>query len=124
MRSFAIQGQAFEFAVRGDQQSSTRSFISAARLHADQAIFDEVRATDAMLRGDFIQLFEQIDWPELLAVDRNRSSRFETNLHLFGLSGAFSGDTIHCHIASFGAFAGSSSTPPSWLKCQMLRSRL
>ena len=39
-------------------------------------------------------------------------------------SGAFAGDTIHCHMDSSGAFAGSSSTPPSWLKCQMLRSRL
>src|SRR2546428_12566596 len=39
------------------------------------------------------------------------------------LSGAFSGDTTHCHIASFGALAGVSRSPPSGLGGQEFGSR-
>src|SRR5215467_13136907 len=36
----------------------------------------------------------------------------------------FRSEVVHCHMASLGALAGSSSSPPSWLRCQILRSRL
>src|SRR5260370_9639427 len=32
------------------------------------------------------------------------------------LSGARSGEAVHCHMDSSGALAGFSSIPPSWLK--------
>ena len=57
MRGFAIDGEALEFLMRLDQQRAAGSFVGAARLHADQTIFDEIGAADAVARGDFVQLF-------------------------------------------------------------------
>ena len=125
MRGLAVEAQRFEFAMRGDQQCAARSFVRAARFDSDQPIFDEVHASHAIRRGDFVQLIEQRYRRELLAVYGNRSAALESDFDFVGLRRALSpAKTIHCHIASSGAFAGSSSTPPSWLRCQMLRSRL
>src|SRR6266436_4956149 len=124
MRGFAVNGEALEFLVRFHEESSAGSFVGATRFHSDEAIFDEVGPPDAVLGGDIIQRVHEIDGAEFRAVDRNRRAGFKSDFDFFGLSGAFSGETTHCHIASFGAFAGSSSSPPSWLRCQMLRSRL
>ncbi len=41
-----------------------------------------------------------------------------------GWSGALSGETVHWKSSSSGSSAGSSSGPPSWDRCQRLRSRL
>ena len=41
-----------------------------------------------------------------------------------GRSGASFGLVVIIHTSSGGAFQGSSSSPPSWLMCQMLASRL
>ena len=41
-----------------------------------------------------------------------------------GSSGEFSGAVVRTNISSSGATQGSSRIPPSWLMCQMLRSRL
>ena len=42
MRRFAIEAQRFEFTMRGDEKRAAGSFVRAARLHANQAIFDDV----------------------------------------------------------------------------------
>src|SRR6266852_8759361 len=42
VRGFAIDGERFEFAVRGDQQRAAGSFVGAARFHTDQAILYDV----------------------------------------------------------------------------------
>jgi hypothetical protein len=39
-------------------------------------------------------------------------SGFETDFDFFGLVGGLSGETVHCHMASLGALAGSSSSLP------------
>ena len=83
-----------------------------------------MRPTPCFAR-DLVQFFQQRDRAKLLPVHRNRRAALRIRFQLpSALSGASAGETTHCHIASFGAFAGSSSSPPSWLKCQMLRSRL
>ncbi len=69
MRGLAIHGKRFEFAMRGDEQSAAGSFVGAARLHADEAIFDDVGAADAVLRGDFVQRVQQFDRVGFGAVD-------------------------------------------------------
>src|SRR6266851_984161 len=40
------------------------------------------------------------------------------------LSGASCGAFVNCHVLGNGALPASSSSPPSWLMCQRLRSRL
>ena len=65
MGGFAIHGEALEFLMRFDQQCSAGSFVSASRLHADQAVFDEVGATNTVFRGDFVERVEKIDRAKL-----------------------------------------------------------
>jgi len=124
MRGLAIDGEPLEFLMRFDEEGSAGGFVGAARFHSDQAIFDEVGAADAVFRGDFVERVEQIDGAKFRTVDGTGVPDSNPISTSSALSGAFSGETTHCHIASFGALAGSSSSPPSWLRCQMLRSRL
>ena len=72
--------------MRGDEQCAAGSFIRAARLHAHQAILDEVGAADAVLRGDFVQRrSSRVDRAEFLAIHRNRRASFEPDLDFLGL---------------------------------------
>src|SRR5437588_8299733 len=89
MRGFAVHGEALEFLVRFDEQRSAGSLVRAARFHPDEAIFDEVGAADAVLRGDFIERVEQFDGPKFRAVDGNRSARFESDFDFFGFVRSF-----------------------------------
>src|SRR5207245_5532407 len=61
VRGFAIDGETFEFAMRRDEQRAAGSFVCAARFHADQTVFDEVGAANAVTGGDVIQGIEKID---------------------------------------------------------------
>ena len=60
--------------MRGDEQRAARSFIRAARFDADEAIFDDVHAADAIGGGNFVQLIEQRKRREIFAVHRNGSA--------------------------------------------------
>src|SRR5579859_2478450 len=85
MGGLAVDGQSLEFAVRGDEQRAAGRFVRAARLHADEAIFHNVGATDSVLRGDFIELVEKIHRTELRAVYGNGRACFEADLDFFSL---------------------------------------
>src|SRR5579859_2012558 len=89
MRGFAIDGEALEFAMRGDEKRAAGSFVRAAGLHADEAIFDKVGAADAVTRGNFVERVEQIDRAEFCSVDGDWSSGFETDFDFFGFVGSF-----------------------------------
>src|SRR5213080_947614 len=89
MRRFAVDGEALEFLVRFDEQRSAGSFVSAARFHSDEAIFDEIGAADAVLSGNFIELVKQFDGPKFRAVDRNRSAGFKSDFDFFGFVRSF-----------------------------------
>ncbi len=47
--------------MRGHDESASGSFITAAGLHADEAILNQVDAADGVLRADAVQLFKQSD---------------------------------------------------------------
>jgi len=59
-------------------------------IHSNEAIFDEVGAADAVLRGDFVECIEQNHGAEFCAVHRDGSAGLESNFDLFGFVGAFS----------------------------------
>src|SRR5215467_4397552 len=75
--------------MRRDKKRSAGSFVRAARLHADEAVFDKVGAADAMTRSDFIERVEKIDGTKFCSVNRNRCARFETDFDFFGLVRSF-----------------------------------
>src|SRR5579859_879008 len=77
--------------MRGDEERAAGSFVRAARLHTDEAIFDKVRAADAVTRGDFVERIEKIDGSEFGAVDGDGRAGFETDFDFFGFFGSFFG---------------------------------
>src|SRR5713226_2205334 len=84
MRGFAIHGERFQFAVRGDQQGAAGSFVRAARLHADEAIFDDVGAADPVLRSHFVQRIQQLDCARFRAVHGDRETGFKADFDFRG----------------------------------------
>ena len=98
--------------------------VTAARLHADETVLDEVDAADAVLGADRVERFEQLEGFHLLAVDGDRHAAFEPDGDFAGLVGASAGLFVSIQISSGAALAGSSSAPPSCEMCQILRSRL
>src|SRR5260221_6313987 len=75
--------------MSADQQGAAGSFVSAAGLHADEAICDEVGAADTVAGGDFVERVEQIDWAELCAADGDGRAGFETDFNFFGFVRSF-----------------------------------
>src|SRR3546814_8170416 len=59
MRRAAVERDAFDAAMRARIDFAARRFIHAARLHADEAVLDEVEAADAMLAAEVVQGREQ-----------------------------------------------------------------
>src|SRR6267154_898384 len=84
MRGLAIDGEPLQFLMGFDEKGSAGSFVSAARFHSDEAIFDEIRAADAVLGGDFVESVEKIDGAEFRTVDGNRRAGFESDFNFFG----------------------------------------
>ena len=105
MQRLAIEAQRFELAMRGDEQSAAGCFVRAARFHADETIFDNVHAADAIGCGDFIQLIEQRERREFLAVHGDGIPGFEADFDGRGLVGRFRGrDDPFPHV--FGGRVG------------------
>src|SRR6266576_3122361 len=99
MRGLAVDGEPLQFLVGFDQQGAAGSFVGAPRFHPHEAISLSVLSRST--GPSFVPLTE---------VGVPASNPISTSS---ALSGAFSGATTHCHIASLGALAGSSSSPPS-----------
>src|SRR3546814_20542795 len=55
MRRAAVERDAFDAAMRARIDFAARRFIHAARLHAAEAVLDEVEAADAMLAAEVVQ---------------------------------------------------------------------
>src|SRR5712691_1806452 len=61
----------------GIEYRAARRLVHAARLHTDEAILDDVGAADAVLAGDFVELFEELYGPEWNGVYADRIAFFE-----------------------------------------------
>ena len=105
----------------GKQQRSARRLVTAARLDADKAVFDQINPADGIAPANFVQQLDQRNRIQLHAVHRDRHSLLRTRSSTFSSrSGASCGDFVHVHVLGSGALFGSSSSPPSWLTCQQV----
>ena len=66
-------------AVRVPQDRAARRLVDAARLHADEAVLDEVDAADAVVAAVVIQRRQQVGGAQRIAVDRHRVALLETD---------------------------------------------
>ena len=83
MERHAVKAEILEFTMCIIEDCSARVLIDAAGLHADETVLAEVNDTDTVTCADFVELGEELDRAELLAVDANRFALFKVNGHIF-----------------------------------------
>ena len=66
---FAVKSKCFELAVSLDDERAAGCFVTATGLYADEAVFNQVNATDGVAGADFVEEFDQLDRLEVHAVD-------------------------------------------------------
>ena len=60
MRRTAIERDRFDAAMRGEQDGAARRLVHAARLHADEAVLDQVEPADAVLATERVEPRQQL----------------------------------------------------------------
>src|SRR5258708_528499 len=83
MRGAAIEGDALDAAMRGVQDGAAWRLVDAARLHADEAVLDEIEPTDAVLAAELVEPSEEARGRQCLAVHRDRVAARESDLDVF-----------------------------------------
>ena len=90
MRGAAIEGDLFDAAMRHVQDGAARCFVHAAAFHADEAVFDEIEAADAVALAQFIEFCQQVGGGQGHAIDGDRIPGFEVHGDVLGgIGGAF-----------------------------------
>ena len=77
-----VQTQGFQFPVSRQNQRSSGCFIDAARFHADHAILHHVHAADAVGSPDFVQVFEQLNGWNPMAIQTDGHALLEIDRDL------------------------------------------
>ncbi len=73
--------------MRGQQDGAARRFVDPARLHADETVFHQVEAADAVAAAELVEFREQRRGRELLAVNCDRVAALEIHRDVFGRVG-------------------------------------
>ena len=59
VRGAAVERDRFDGAVRGEQDGAAGRLVDAARLHADEAVLDQVEPADAVVAAELVERGEQ-----------------------------------------------------------------
>ncbi len=84
MRRAAVEGDAFDAAMRRVQDGAAGRLVDAARLHADEAVLDEVEAADAVLAAELVELRQERRRRQRRTVDGDGVAALELDLDIFG----------------------------------------
>src|SRR5690606_3322541 len=87
MRRTTVKRKRFHRTMRCKQDRAARRFVDAARLHADEAVFDQVKPADAVVATQIVQRCQQGCRRKFLAVDRYSVATKETDGDLRWLVG-------------------------------------
>ena len=71
MAGAAIERDRFDGAMRDQQDRATGRLIDAARLHADEAVFDQIEPSDTVVVAEFVEPRQDRRRRQSHAVDRN-----------------------------------------------------
>ena len=77
----AVERQALDRAVGGDQDRAPRRLVDAARLHADEAVLHHVDPSDPVGTAESVQPLDQGGGVQRRAVHRHRVAVVEIDLH-------------------------------------------
>ena len=87
VREFAIHGQALHITVRLQQDSAARGLIYAAALHANEAVFNNIDTTDAVLTRNRIEVLHHCRRIHRHAIDCHTVASLEVELDVLRLIG-------------------------------------
>src|SRR5262245_32925016 len=71
--------------MRSLQDRDSGSFVNAPRLHADEAILNQIDPADSMRAPQLVKLLQNRHGPQLLSVDLYGFALLETDLDVLGL---------------------------------------
>src|SRR5205823_2797120 len=72
VHSATVERDALYATMRGEQDRTTGRLVDPARLHADEAVLDQVEAADAIVVAELVELRQQRGGRQFLSVDRDR----------------------------------------------------
>ena len=75
--------------MRAGVDLAAGGFVHAAALHADEAVFDQVKAADAVLAAQLVESGQQRGGAHRLAIERNAVALLEIDRDIFGRVGRF-----------------------------------
>ena len=87
MRGLAVERQRLHGAVGDGEDGAARRFIDAARLHADEAVLDQIEPADAIVMAQAVELGEKRGGRHGLAVDGDGIALQELDLDVGRLVG-------------------------------------
>ena len=109
--SAAIEADGLDGATRVDEDGTAGGLVHAARLHADEARFDDVEAADAVVATVLVERGEHGGGGHALT-SMATGSPFSKSISMYVLSGR-SRDTERVNMSSLYSSQGSSSALPS-----------
>ena len=114
----------FDGAVRVQQDGAAGRLVDAARLHADEAVLDQVEAADAVVAAEVVERRQQRRPGDSFLPSRQTASPFSKPIVMsVALSGAsMRRDGALIDDLAAARLAGSSSTLPSEEECSRLAS--
>ena len=80
MGRLAVERERFDGAMRSEQDGAARRFIDAARLHADEAVLDEIETADAIVMAQPVEFGQERGGRHGLAVDGDGIALLEADL--------------------------------------------
>ena len=78
MAGAAVERDRFDGPVRGEQDRAARRLVHAARLHADEAVLDQIDAADAVVAAELVEPGEQRGGRHRLAVEAHRIALWQS----------------------------------------------
>ncbi len=81
-----IVNRADQSLVSDKEQRHSRCFVDATTLGFDNAILNLIRHTQTVATADGVCFLHQLNRIECLAIDGNRATLNELNLHIFGIN--------------------------------------
>ena len=74
--NFTIETDRLDGTMSAHHDRSAGRLVSAAALHSNEAVLDDVETADAVVAAETVQLGEHLSWRHRLAVDGNDVARF------------------------------------------------
>ncbi len=106
----------------GEDDRRGGDLVDVAHLEADDPVLDVVDDPDPVAAADLRRLFEQVDQPEALAVERDRQAGLEADGDDLGLVGRLLGPGDELEDVVLGSVVRSSIQRPSEERPQRLSS--